>query len=243
MIETKKIMEQAMRFLCRAFIFTFLLCTSLHASNTDPQWIEYQQEILLEQPNFEGWCPLEKAKHIMNILYSHPSDVCVELGVYGGSSFYPLVSAIAYKQQGIAYAIDPWDNLPCLDGNENEEKQKNYWGKIDLNNIMHKFLDDMHRNGLDANYVVLRMSSEQALSYFEDESIDFLHIDGNHSEKSSMYDVTHWLPKVKKGGVICFDDAWWNSTQKAVRLLLQDCDIMKESSPQWQYIIVKKRPI
>jgi hypothetical protein len=230
-----------MRTLCRAFIFTFLLCTSLHAYGSDVQWTDYQKKILLEQPNFTGWCPVEKAKHIMNILYSHPSEVCVELGVYGGSSFFPLASTLAYKQQGIAYATDPWDNLPCLEGNEQDEKQKSYWGKIDLNIIMHKFIEGMHTHGLDANYVILRMSSQQALSYFEAESIDFLHIDGNHSEQVSVFDVTHWLPKVKKGGVICFDDAWWDSTQKAVRLLLQECDIMKESSPKWQYIFVKKR--
>ena len=87
----------------------------------------------------------------------------------------------------------------------------------------------------------MRRTSEQTYSYFADESIDFLHIDGNHSEESSVFDVTYWLPKVKKGGVICFDDAWWESTQKAIKLLLQDCDLMEESSPKRQYIFVKKR--
>lgn len=234
-----------MHILCRAFIFINLVFTALHANDSEVQWAEYQQKILLEQPNFKGWCPLEKAKHIMNILYSHSSEVCVELGVFGGSSFFPLVSALAYKQQGIAYAVDPWDNLPCLEGHEQDKKwideHKTYWEKIDLNKIMHKFIADMHRNGLDANYVIMQMSSHEALAYFDDESIDFLHIDGNHSELASLFDVTHWLPKVKRGGVICFDDAWWDSTKKAVRLLLQEGDLMKETSPKFQYIFVKKR--
>lgn len=235
-----------MHFLSSVFILILLLSTSLHADQSDAQWIDYQKKILLEQPNFTGWCPAEKAKHIMNIIYSYPSEVCVELGVFGGSSFYPLVAALAYKQQGIAYAIDPWENQSCMEGHEQDEKwiedHKNYWEKIDLNKIMNKFIENMHKNGLEEKYAIMRMSSQQALAYFDDESIDFLHIDGNHSETASVFDVTHWLPKVKKGGVICFDDAWWDSTKKAVRLLLQECDIMKETNPKWQYIFVKKHP-
>jgi hypothetical protein len=223
----------------RALIVFIFSCLSGYS---DERWNDYQQKILSEQANFSGWCPVEKAKHIMNILHSHPSEVCVELGVFGGSSFFPIVSTLAYKQQGIAFGIDPWENTHCLEGNEHWEEEKNtYWEKIDLNKVMNKFIDDMQRNGLGAHYTIMRMSSQQAHSYFENESIDFLHIDGNHSTQSSMLDVMCWLPKVKRGGVICFDDAWWSSTQKAVKLLLQECDIMKETSPKWQYIFVQKR--
>jgi hypothetical protein len=225
----------------RVFFFSIFICNFPYV-HSDDQWDDYQKKILSEQPNFSGWCPVEKAKHIMNILYSHPSPVCVELGVFGGSSFFPIASTIAYKKQGIAYAIDPWENAPCLEGNEHWKEEKNgYWEKIDLNKVMDKFIAGMHRNGLDNYYTIMRKSSQQAYLYFEDESIDFLHIDGNHSEESSTFDVIHWLPKVKKGGVICFDDAWWNSTQKAMKLLLQECDVMKETSSKWQYVFVQKR--
>jgi hypothetical protein len=222
--------------------FSFIFICGFSYGHSDDQWNEYQQTVLSEKPNFSGWCPVEKAKQIMNILHSHPSDICVELGVFGGSSFFPIVATLAYKQQGMAYAIDPWENAPCLEGNEHWKEQNNgYWEKIDLNKVMNKFIASMNRNGLDNYYTIKRMISQQAYSDFEDESIDFLHIDGNHSEGASLFDVTHWLPKVKKGGVICFDDAWWASTKKAVQLLLQDCDLMEESSPKWQYIFVQKR--
>ena len=125
--------------------------------------------------------------------------------------------------------------------NTGKKKKTPIGKKIDLNRVMNKFIADMHRNALCEHYSIMRMNSEQAASSFDEESIDFLHIDGNHSEKLSVQDVTLWLPKVKKGGVICFDDAWWKSTQKAIQLLLLECDIMKESSPKWQYIFVQKR--
>ena len=225
-----------------ALIFSlFCLQSGLQAAPSEDPWNVFQDKILQEQTSFSGWCPRDKAKHIMNLVYKNPSEVCVELGVYGGSSFFPLAAVLDFKNQGVAYAIDPWENSPCLEGYEQNEKFDHFWGKIDLNKTLYKFIEDMHRNHLDAVYAILRRTSAQAFHYFADASIDFLHIDGNHSEEAALFDVKHWLPKVKKGGIICFDDAWWKSTQPAIQLLLQEADIMEESSPKWQYIFVRKR--
>ncbi len=205
-------------------------------------WDTYQGEVLKEKPSFPGWCPDDKAQHIMNLLLTNHSKVCVELGVFGGSSFFPTAAALAYKKQGIVYAIDPWNNEACLEGYEekNDDHYK-YWSTVNLSKIMNMFVEGMHKNGLDATYCIMRMSSAQAYLHFDDQSIDFIHIDGNHSEQSAVFDVEHWLPKVKKGGIICFDDAWWKSTQPAIKIMLKECDMMEESSPKWQYIFLRKR--
>jgi hypothetical protein len=216
---------------------TFLLAADLSES-----WESYQKGVLEEQAHFSGWCPSAKAQHIMNILLANESKICVELGVYGGSSFYPIAATLAFKEEGIAYAIDPWTHEDCLVGyDEGDEKIRNFWGKTDLEGIMNKFIEKMHLLGLDSTYVLMRMTSARAYSQFDDASIDFIHIDGNHSEQSAVFDVKHWLPKVKSGGIVCFDDAWWSSTQPAIKILLTECDIMPESSPKWQYIFLRKR--
>jgi hypothetical protein len=179
----------------------------------------------------------------MDIIFNNSSEICVEVGVYGGSSFFPLVATLAFKKQGMAYAIDPWRNDLCLEGYQEDvdEKMFNYWGKINLEKVMQKFINDMTRNGLHSNYTLMRLCSSEAALLFEDASIDFLHIDGNHSEEVSVNDVTTWLPKVKSGGIVCFDDAWWESTQKAIKLLRQSCDLLKnESSKTGQYIFLRK---
>jgi hypothetical protein len=210
-------------------------------------WKHYQKWALQEQQNqnkFPGWCSRGKAQRIMDILLNNSSDVCVEVGVYGGSSFFPIAATLAFKKQGMAYAIDPWENTPCLEGYQEDEDKNifNYWGKIDLVKVMQKFINSMHENGLDANYTLLRLTSNEAALLFEDSSINFLHIDGNHSELASMNDVVTWLPKVKSGGIICFDDAWWASTQKAIKFMKESCDLMKkDSSSQGQYIFLRKR--
>lgn len=50
------------------------------------------------------------------------------------------------------------------------------------------------------------MSSRHALSHFMNESIDILHINGNHTEANALADVQMFLPKLKKGGYLWFDD-------------------------------------
>ena len=59
-------------------------------------------------------------------------------------------------------------------------------------------------------------------------NIDMLHIDGNHSEKTSFYDVTKWAPQVTSGGFIIFDDINWCengtlTTGRAVQWLDEHC--------------------
>lgn len=233
------------KFFLKGVLSIPLLCQtiSLYSLPSSADWETYQSEVLKEQPEFPGWCPLKKAEDIMNIILANHSKICVELGVFGGSSFFPAVATLAFAKEGIAYGIDPWSNDACLEGyEESNEKFNNYWGTVDLEKVMNKFITRMDKNGLTSNYTLMRMSSAQANPYFEDASIDFLHIDGNHSRESALFDVKNWLPKVKSGGVICFDDAWWTSTQPAVELLLQNCDMIEESSSKWrQYIFLRKR--
>lgn len=222
------------------------LCSSnsLFSIPSSDEWEQYQNWALEEQKNFSGWCPQEKAKRIMDVIFNNSSEICVEVGVYGGSSFFPIAAALAFTKHGMAYAIDPWYNNPCLEGYQKDVDEKifKYWGKIDLEKVMQKFIKDMRRNDLDSNYTVMRCCSSEAAPLFEDASIDFLHIDGNHSEEASVNDVITWLPKVKSGGVICFDDAWWESTQKAIKLLLESCEFLKnESSKTNQYIFLRKQ--
>jgi hypothetical protein len=55
-------------------------------------------------------------------------------------------------------------------------------------------------------YHFIKETSEDALILFEDESLDFVYIDGNHSYENVMHDITEWTKKVKRGGVVCGDD-------------------------------------
>jgi len=54
--------------------------------------------------------------------------------------------------------------------------------------------------------VFMRMSSLEASTNIEDESVDFCYIDGDHSLEGIYSDIKAWIPKVKIGGIICGHD-------------------------------------
>lgn len=56
------------------------------------------------------------------------------------------------------------------------------------------------------NYTIVRKASMEAIKDFDDESLDFVYIDGNHSFKYVAEDIWEWSKKVKKGGTISGHD-------------------------------------
>jgi hypothetical protein len=189
-------------------------------------------------PSIPGWCPLDKADRMMNLIYDTKPEVCVEVGIFGGSSYFPTVCAMRYNKKGVGYAIDPWDNIPCLDGQTGDHLD--WWKKVDLRAIFHGFIDLMHNYKLDKYSAIMRMTSKDSLCFFKDASIDILHIDGNHAEDCALFDAQSWFPKVKVGGYIWFDDTNWDSTQKAVEYLLKYCEMDEASHIRDPYMLFKK---
>jgi hypothetical protein len=154
-------------------------------------------------------------------------DVCVEIGVFGGASIYPTAKALRYLKHGIVYAIDPWAKGDCQVGYDPEDLNYIWWSSLDLEKIYQGFLQLLTRHRLQPFCKPLRMTSKEALAHFSDNSVDILHIDGNHTEEVALFDATMWLPKVKSGGYIWFDDANWSTTARAVEYLLEHCERMK----------------
>lgn len=82
-----------------------------------------------------------------------------------------------------------------------------------------------------ARAIVLKMDSLAAAEQMDDESLDFVFIDAEHSYEGCKRDIQAWLPKVKPGGWLCGHD--YNNTQfpqfgvsKAVHDVLGDSIIL-----------------
>ena len=56
------------------------------------------------------------------------------------------------------------------------------------------------------NVKMIKKTSMDALQHFEDESLDFAYIDGNHEFDHAAPDIIFWSQKVRKGGIIGVHD-------------------------------------
>lgn len=205
------------------FLGALFLSAALQGYN--PDWEQNKKGVLVYQNEqyILGWCTHEKAEKMMDLIFDTHPQVCVEIGVFGGSSIYPTASALKYLGSGVVYAIDPWSREECLKGYAPTDPNYIWWNQVDQEKIYQGFEAMLQRFELTPYSKTLRMTSREALAQFEDESIDILHIDGNHTEQIALADAKMFLPKVKKGGYIWFDDANWKSTNKATMYLNEHC--------------------
>jgi predicted O-methyltransferase YrrM len=162
-----------------------------------------------------GWCDRARCDKLVELVHTHSPYRVVEVGVYGGRSLAALALALEYCCVGYVWGIDPWTNEANLEGEPNEHRE--FWEKVDMNEIYLQFLADMEARTLDYRHI--RARGEDAIRLFQDNSIDLLSLDGNHSELSSCRDVQLWLPKLAAGGHLVMDDTSWSSMQKAVGLV------------------------
>lgn len=179
-------------------------------------------------PSIHGWCSYEKAAKFIEIITEQKPLLCVEIGVFGGSSLIP--QALALKPHaGVVVGIDPWQNDAALESMI-DETHKEWWSNLNLEQIYSHCKENITKYKVESNCQLIRDKSENVVSNFHDGSIDLLHIDGNHSEDLSYKDATLYLPKVKSGGFIFFDDIYWTegdnyaTTRKAITYLLAECE-------------------
>lgn len=211
----------------------FLFAALLHA---DPVSDEIKQGILL----YHGWCVEEKANLIIDVIRREKPQVCVDLGTYGGATFSVIAKSVQVNGMGVVFAIDPWSNEEAVKGFQKNSRLFNWWSQIDLNWVYFQFLQQLQQDGLKEVSKIYRMTSAKALSLFEDESIDFLHIDGNHSENGFFFDVFQYYPKVKNNGFVLLNDANWVSARKAVIYLLENCELCIPYHEGMTYLLFKK---
>ena len=116
----------------------------------------------------------------------------VELGSYGGLSFFTFCQALQeQKIDAMAYAIDTWQGDASM-GDYGEE--------------VFVSVDQHARDYYRGISYLMRMTFNEALPQFVNESIDLLHIDGLHTYEAVCEDFENWYPKVKPGGIILFHD-------------------------------------
>lgn len=104
------------------------------------------------------------------------------------------------KEGLVMYGVDPWFGFKGQGRlTEGEDVQNEY------------FEETKARLKGYANCTLIRKTSMEAVREFEDASLDFVYIDGNHDFSYITEDIREWEKKVRPGGVVSGHD-YWDST-------------------------------
>jgi hypothetical protein len=116
----------------------------------------------------------------------------VELGTHTGVSYSAFCQAVARGQLDTrCHAVDTWRGDP---------QAGEYSGEI------FEEFRSFHDERYAAFSTLLRCTFDEALTYFDDKTIDLLHIDGLHTYDAVRHDFESWLPKLSDRGVVIFHD-------------------------------------
>jgi hypothetical protein len=167
-----------------------------------------------------GWCNFEG-------LYRSQVDKAkdgahfVETGVYLGKSTSYMAVEIANSGKRIQFdAYDTFEGVP-----------EEFW-KGDLPALDFVFEDQERLRDSDGLLVtaasgnlepvkdhvtLFRADGVHAAGYHEDESLDFVFLDDDHTTLHLLNELEAWWPKVKPGGTLAGHDYNWKSVAKAVK--------------------------
>jgi len=188
-------------------------------------------------PTYEGWLDVNRGCEMAMLIIETKPDVVVEIGVFGGRSLISQGFALRENHRGKIYGIDPWAVEIATEGNEDPENIKWWSSNIDIDKIHQDCMKAIWDHRLQEFVVVIRAASQHAYQLFPN-NIDILYIDGNHSELSSCRDVELFVPRVKPGGWVWFDDCDWPTTQKALSMMDWICDLPRNNG---NYRLYRKR--
>jgi cephalosporin hydroxylase len=211
----------------KSLFILFLMCL-ISTVQAEIKVDDVKNKVCTVLPSIYGWCSQEKALNFIDLVIEVQPQVCVEIGVFGGSSLFPVACALKFLRKGIIYGIDPWDKGECIKYYDSKKDEANiqWWTSINLEAIYNAYMNMIKRFGLEKYCKTIRSTSEKAVSNIIAD-IDILHIDGNHSEASFLQDVMLYFPKVRSGGYIWLNDALWDEAQPAADFLLQHCVMVK----------------
>jgi predicted O-methyltransferase YrrM len=161
--------------------------------------------------------------------------IIVEVGVFGGASLLSIVD-ICIENNNKLYGIDPWDLLTYY--NDQELKGEELLG---YRKIMKRHKDNLISIIEKEDYQNIELIqgfSQDYISSFEDNSIDMLYLDANHSYDEVLKDLHGWLPKVKEGGILGGDDYAWRAVKKAVDQFAEDKKLTLNSYENtWEMLV------
>jgi len=149
----------------------------------------------------DGWFgPTEEVLYKEVVDRVKDSAHFVEVGSFKGKSSVMMAVLIANSGKDIKFdCVDTFEGSP--------EHQKG--AMFEIKEVVDETLLDAFMQNIEPvkEYIKVVVSdSISAAKNYEDESLDFVFIDADHSEAAVYSDLCAWYPKIKKNGIIAGHD-------------------------------------
>ena len=130
--------------------------------------------------------------------FQHKPIHYLEIGAFYGANLLSVASTYGSHPDSKLYCIDPWE-----DYNEYPEY------KNKQSTIYDSFLKNVENSGVKDKIRITRGYSNLEIPKFDDEFFDIIYIDGNHEPEFVLEDAVLSFRKLKKDGIMIFDDYGW----------------------------------
>lgn len=138
--------------------------------------------------------PIDRYFGLTTIFHDLKFKVGAEIGTDNGR----YTKWIFIKNKGVKiYCVDPYLAYDDYVESHNREQEE-----ID------QHFERAKQRLAEFNVEFIRKTSMEAVKDFEDNSLDFVFIDGNHTFQYVVNDIAEWEKKVKIGGIVSGHDYW-----------------------------------
>lgn len=132
----------------------------------------------------------------------------LEIGTFYGANLISVAKSYGIHKDSKLYCIDPWEDYDEYPEYKNEQPK-----------IYNTFINNIENSGVKDKIIINRGYSNSEILKFKDEFFDLIYIDGNHEPEYVLEDAVLSFRKLKKNGVLIFDDYGWGGpdlTQRGI---------------------------
>lgn len=177
--------------------------------------------------SIHGWFDYQKVYDTF-VSEAADGDAIAEIGNWLGRSSLYMAAKIQESGKNIRFfTVDSYDTFDTICGVSPwvDNLVNNFGGE----EIYQEYLKNIKRAGLEKYITHMKLHSTEAAATFQDDYFYAVFIDANHEYESVRDDIKAWMPKVRKGGLVCGHDygGWWKGVTKAVDESVSNFDVDK----------------
>ncbi len=164
---------------------------------------DYRAAVIAESMEVEGWM----SEEALGWLYARAGElrlgsVWVEVGVYAGRSFFTVLQGL---DEG-CYLVGVDDFSGVRGALSGSALSQSFWSRA--------------AKYPQRDFLFYPLRSVDAAGEFENGAVDVVFIDGSHDYEEVRSDILAWLPKLRRGGLLCGHDISDKRVERAVSEIL-----------------------